>query len=149
MLSIGKAAKASGCKVQTIRYYEHIGLIQKAVRNEGNQRSYRASDIDRLKFIRHARTLGFSTTVIKNLIQLDSHQDISCLQVDSIAREQLELVELRIRQLQSLANELNNMLSQCQGEKIANCKIMQSLHEHRDCDNHDPLTLEGEAPYQK
>lgn len=141
MLSIGKVSKASGCKVQTIRYYEQIGLIQKAIRNEGNQRSYRPCDIERLLFIRHARSLGFSTHVIKDLLQLDAHQQMSCSQVDTIAKEQLSLVELRINQLQNLANELKNMLTQCQGGNIAHCKIMQSLHEHNHCDKHDPLEL--------
>lgn len=148
MQTIGKVAKASGCKVQTIRYYEKIGLIQAAVRNQGNQRLYRDGDIERLQFIRHARGLGFSTDVIKDLLQLDSHQQMSCLQVDTIAREQLELVKRRISQLQSLASELNNMLEQCQGENIANCKIMLSLHDHSHCDNHNPMTLNGEAPHQ-
>lgn len=145
MLSIGNVAKASGCKVQTIRYYEQIGLIQKAVRNEGNQRLYRACEIERLLFIRHARSLGFSTHVIKDLLKLDSHQKMSCLHVDSIAKEQLALVERRINQLQNLANELKNMLAQCKGGNIENCKIMQSLHDHKHCDQHNPLDLEGKS----
>lgn len=145
MLSIGKVAKASGCKVQTIRYYEQIGLIQEATRSEGNQRFYKDTDIERLQFIRHARSLGFSTDVIKELLQLNDYQEMSCSEVDTIARQQLVLVKQRIKQLQSLAKELNNMLTQCQGNNVADCKIMQTLQDHSHCNDHTPLTLEGEA----
>jgi len=149
MLSIGKVAKASGCKVQTIRYYEQIGLIEEATRSEGNQRCYRAGDIERLQFIRHARTLGFSTDVIKELLQLNDHQEMSCQEVDIIAKQQLVLIEQHISQLQSLANELNNMLSQGQGDNIAHCKIMLALNEHSHCTDHKPLNWEVDAPSRK
>ncbi|WP_119394064.1 MerR family transcriptional regulator [Salinibius halmophilus] len=141
MLTIGKIAKASGCKVQTIRYYEQIGLIAAASRTEGNQRLYRQADVDRLQFIRHARSLGFSTDTIKDLLTLENHSEMSCAAVDNIAREQLALVQGRIKQLQSLAKELESMISQCAHEDIAHCKILQALHEHDHCDDHKPLDV--------
>ncbi|MFT5722227.1 MAG: DNA-binding transcriptional MerR regulator [Motiliproteus sp.] len=145
MLSIGQVAKASGCKVQTIRYYEHIGLIQDVARNAGQQRCYRRSDIERLQFIRHARSLGFSTEVIKELLQLNNHQEMSCADVDAIAKHQLMLVQQRLDRLQNLADELNNMIVQCQGSNVESCRIMAALHEHSDCKDHKPLTLETDA----
>lgn len=149
MLSIGKAAKASGCKVQTIRYYEQIGLIQEATRSDGNQRFYKESDIDRLQFIRHARSLGFSTDVIKQLLQLNDHQELSCSEVDVLARQQLVLIKQQIKQLQSLAKELNGMITQCEGNNVANCKILQTLQDHSHCSDHKPLTLEADGPKSK
>lgn len=144
MLSIGKVAKATGCKVQTIRYYEKIGLIKDAVRSAGNQRFYQPGDIDRLLFIRHARSLGFSTEVIRELLQLNDAQETSCADVDIIATRQLELIRRQIGQLQNLASELDQMISQCQGNQISQCKIIQSLHKHSHCDEHQPLTLASE-----
>ncbi|MFT6913730.1 MAG: Cu(I)-responsive transcriptional regulator [Motiliproteus sp.] len=145
MLSIGKVAKASGCKVQTIRYYEKIGLIQEAARNAGNQRAYRTRDIERLQFIRHARALGFSTDAIKELLQLNNHREMSCADVDAIAKHQLMLVQQRLDRLQNLADELNSMIAQCQGDKVESCKILAALQEHNHCKDHKALTLEADA----
>lgn len=141
MLTIGKIAKASGCKVQTIRYYEQIGLIAAAARSEGNQRLYKQADIERLQFIRHARSLGFSTETIKELLALEDHAQMSCDSVDNLARKQLQLVNGRIQQLQSLAVELESMISQCAHEDIAHCKILQALHQHDQCTEHKPLDV--------
>lgn len=141
MLSIGKIAKASGCKVQTIRYYEQIGLIPAASRSEANQRLYRKEDIDLLLFIRHARSLGFSIEMIKELLALENHQDMSCSTVDNLARKQLTLIQQRIRLLQSLASELESMIEQCSRENISQCKVLQTLHLHKNCSDHQSLDL--------
>lgn len=141
MQTIGKMAKASGCKVQTIRYYEQIGLISAPTRSSGNQRLYRESDIDRLQFIRHARSLGFATETIKALLALENHSDMSCEAVDNIARQQLQLVRQRIQQLQSLATELESMISQCAHQDISQCKILKALHEHDHCQDHQPMDV--------
>lgn len=141
MLTIGKIANASGCKVQTIRYYEQIGLIAAAARSEGNQRLYKQADIERLQFIRHARSLGFSTETIKELLALEDHAQMSCESVDNLARKQLALVNGRIEQLQSLAEELESMISQCAHHDIGHCKILQALHQHDQCAEHKPLDV--------
>jgi DNA-binding transcriptional MerR regulator len=83
---IGQAARQSGVKVPTIRYYEQIGLLPAPPRSEGNRRQYDADDLRRLAFIRHARELGFETDAIRALLALQDEPDQSCASADQIAR---------------------------------------------------------------
>lgn len=129
-LTIGRVAEAAGCKVQTIRYYEQIGLLPEPLRSEGNQRRYGQSDIDRLRFIRHARELGFPLDAIRALLSLADTPGQSCVAADAIARAQLREVERRISRLQALKGELERMVEQCQGGKIADCRVIEVLGKH-------------------
>ncbi len=81
MLSIGTLAKCTGTKVQTIRYYEQIGLLPEPGRTEGGQRRYSEGDLDRLAFIRHARLLGFTLDAIRELLDLSDNPARSCAEV--------------------------------------------------------------------
>ena len=126
-LTIGQVSKVTGCKVQTIRYYEEIGLLPPPARSEGNQRIYEQSQIGRLVFIRHARQLGFPLDSIRELLRLADEPDQSCAAVDAIANAQLGDVEQRIAQLQSLKGELERMIAQCRGGSIADCRIIEAL----------------------
>ncbi len=78
MLAIGTLAKRTGTKVQTIRYYEQIGLLPEPGRTEGGQRRYGDEDLDRLAFIRHARQLGFTLEAIRELLDLSDNPSRSC-----------------------------------------------------------------------
>mgnify|MGYP003138071549 CR=1 FL=1 len=73
MLTIGTLSKKTGTKVQTIRYYEQIGLMPEPGRTEGGQRRYDNAQLDRLSFIRHSRQLGFSLDAIRELLDLSDH----------------------------------------------------------------------------
>ena len=85
-LTIGRAARAAGCKVQTIRYYEQIGLLPAPARSEGNQRLYETEDIRRLLFIRRARALGFPLPAIRDLLSLCDEPEQPCEAADAIAK---------------------------------------------------------------
>ena len=89
MLTIGSLAKKTGTKVQTIRYYEQIGLMPEPGRTGGGQRRYGDAELDRLSFIRHSRQLGFPLDVIRELLDLSDHPDKSCDEADAIARRQV------------------------------------------------------------
>ncbi|MBW7835368.1 MAG: helix-turn-helix domain-containing protein [Sphingomonadales bacterium] len=138
MFTIGRLARRTGAKVQTIRYYEEIGLLSKPPRSEGNQRLYGEQEVDRLAFIRHARELGFSLAAVRDLLSLSDSPGQSCEAADVIARCQLEAVEARIARLQSLKRELERMIEQCQGGKIADCRVIEVLSDHNQCltENH-------------
>ncbi len=136
-LSIGRVARATGCKVQTIRYYEGIGLLPQPHRTNGNQRQYDESAIGRLSFIRHARELGFSLEAIRDLLALSDDPDNSCADVDRVAQRHLDQVESRIARLQSLQRELKRMLTQCRGGKVATCKVIDVLSDHSLCVSDD------------
>ncbi|MCI2395700.1 helix-turn-helix domain-containing protein [Aliiroseovarius sediminis] len=133
MLSIGIMAKRTGTKVQTIRYYEQIGLMPEPGRTEGGQRRYGGVELDRLAFIRHARELGFSLEAIRELLDLSDSPERSCAQVDAVAQRQLKEVEARIARLEALRIELQRMLSECNADRVADCRILQVLRDHEEC----------------
>ncbi|WP_259780579.1 MerR family transcriptional regulator [Aestuariispira ectoiniformans] len=135
--TIGRVAKAANCKVQTIRYYEQIGLIPAPARTAGNQRVYDNSTIQRLKFIRHARELGFPLQAIRDLTSLSSHPEQSCEAADQIAKEQLADVDHRLQRLQALRDELARMVEQCKGGRIEDCRVIEVLSDHNLCQTDD------------
>lgn len=132
-LSIGTLARLTGCKVQTVRYYEQIGLMPSPERTGGNQRLYGRAHADRLAFIRHGRELGFPLDAIRQLLTLSDEPERSCVKADQIARVQLSAVESRIVRLQALKAELERMIEQCRGGKIAECRIIEVLSDHHQC----------------
>jgi len=126
-MKIGQLGKATGTNVETIRYYERIGLLPKAGRTGGNYRDYAEPDVQRLTFIRHARGLGFEIADIRSLLDLGEQPDRDCSEADHIASGHLSAVERKIKQLEKLRMELQRMISQCRGGQIADCRIMQAL----------------------
>jgi len=131
--SIGQMAKAGHCKVQTIRYYEQIKLLDIPTRNSGNQRIYNQTQFNRLKFIRHSRELGFSLDQIREILTLSDNPTHSCQQVDDIARSHLQDIESKILRLTGMKKELKRMMKQCHGDQIADCRIIEVLSNHQLC----------------
>ncbi len=131
--SIGKMAKAGNCRVQTIRYYEQIGLLALPERTEGNQRIYYQEHLDKLRFIRHSRELGFSLVQIKEILTISEDPFHSCEEVDQIAHSHLQDVESKIKRLQSMRKELKRMITQCAGKQVADCRIIEVLSNHTLC----------------
>ena len=126
-LSIGDLARATNTKVVTIRYYEQIGLLPPAERTSSNYRSYSSAHVGRLSFIRRARDIGFSIEQIRELLGLSDQPERPCEAVDAIARQHLTEVERKIRDLQALQRELDNIISQCGCGTIAECRIIEAL----------------------
>lgn len=140
MLTIGGLAKRTGTKVQTIRYYEQIGLLPEPCRTEGGQRRYSSEQLDKLSFIRHSRQLGFSLEAIRELLDLSDHPNQSCDMADAIARRQLKQVEQRIARLQALRTELKRMVKECSGGRTADCRVLEVLRDHSEClTDHDEI----------
>src|SRR3546814_19125729 len=98
-LTIGEAARATGTKAETIRYYERIGLLPRPGRTAGNYRSYGADDVARLSFVRRARGPGFSLDQVRELLDLSERSDRPCDTVDAIACTHLAEVERKIAAL--------------------------------------------------
>lgn len=126
-LNIGALAKATNTKVETIRWYERVGLLPVPPRTAGNYRTYGAADLGRLSFIRRARDLGFSLEQIRALLDLALDREDSCDAVDAIAREHLGEVDRKIADLQALRRELASVIGQCRHGKIAECRIIEAL----------------------
>ena len=131
--TIGVLSKETGVKVTTIRYYETIGLMDVPDRTPSGQRVYAAPDVERLKFIRHARDLGFPIESISAFIELQQNSDKTCAEIDKIAQHHLLDVQSRLRQLRSLEMELQRMVSACAGGKVTSCKILETLANHENC----------------
>jgi len=133
MLAIGTLAKRTGTNVQTIRYYEQIGLLPEPGRTGGGQRRYGEDDLDRLAFVRHARDLGFGLDAIRELLDLSDRPDRPCADVDAIARRHLSDVERRIERLETLKIELHRMLAECGAGRVAECRVLGVLQDHSEC----------------
>lgn len=133
-VAIGEAARVSGVKVPTIRYYEQIGILPAPERTDSQRRLYDPTDLRRLAFIRHARELGFDLEAIRTLLSLQDDPDRSCGAADEIARARLAEVEQRIANLMSLKTELERMLAMCAEGRAADCRVIETLadptHQH-------------------
>ncbi len=125
--SIGEAARQSGVKVPTIRYYEEIGLLPRIARSEGNRRFYDEADLRRLSFIRHARELGFEVEAIRTLLELQDNPEQPCERADAIAHARLADVERRIASLHLLRGELQKMLRECAAGRVGECRVIETL----------------------
>jgi DNA-binding transcriptional MerR regulator len=126
-VSIGELSRQTGVKVPTIRYYEQVGLLSVPARTEGKQRRYGATDIMRLNFIRHGRELGFEVDDIRELLALSAQPEKPCDDADKITARHLAAVDQRISQLTALRGELTRMLDNCNGGRVADCRVLESL----------------------
>lgn len=124
---IGALAEATDTKVETIRYYERIGLLPEPARTSGNYRAYSSEHLDRLSFIRRARDLGFTLDQVRALLGLADNEDKDCCAVDALARDHLSEIDRKIADLKALRRELNDLIGQCRRGKIADCKIISAL----------------------
>ena len=132
-IPIGEAARQSGVKVPTIRYYEQIGLVPAPARSDGNRRHYEAAGLRRLAFIRHARELGFDIEAIRTLLALQDNPQQSCASADAIAKARLGDVDQRIASLTALKAELEMMVDGCSHGHVATCRVIEVLADHGQC----------------
>ncbi|MEA3539305.1 MAG: MerR family transcriptional regulator [Pseudomonadota bacterium] len=129
-LTIGELGKATDTKVETIRYYERIGLLPKPPRTGGNYRAYDAVELGRLSFIRRARDLGFPLDQVRALLSLSDDRGRDCATVDALARDHLSEVERKIADLTALRRELAALITSCGGGTVADCRIIEALAPH-------------------
>lgn len=130
-LTIGSLARHTGTNVQTIRYYEQIGLMPTPLRTEGNQRRYDDEHRRRLGFIRNARDLGFSIDTISILLGLAGDPDRSCTKVMAIAEENLVAVQQRLARLRALEKSLKAMITSCDRGDVGGCTIIEALSDQK------------------
>ncbi|QRG05717.1 helix-turn-helix domain-containing protein [Xanthobacter dioxanivorans] len=126
-LAIGELGRLTDTKVETIRYYERIGLLAEPARTAGNYRAYGPQHLNRLSFIRRSRDLGFSLDQVRALLDLSDDRDCSCQAVDAIAKAHLAEVDRKIADLRALRRELRSMVDQCRSGTVAECRIIEAL----------------------
>jgi Cd(II)/Pb(II)-responsive transcriptional regulator len=129
-MKIGVLSKVSGCSIQTIRYYEKEGLLRHPVRSEGNFRLYDTESLKELEFVKHCRSLDIPLSDIKQLITLKQNPKDSCSSVNELIDKQLQLVNRRINELNSLKASLQDMSLSChESNMIEDCGILKTLDE--------------------
>lgn len=127
--SIGDMSKQTGCKVETIHYYEKIKIMFEPPRTAGGHRIYSLTDVKRLNFIRKCRNLGFTIEQVRELLRFIDEPNHFCGEVKAMAMVQYRTVQEKIDELNHLQQALNTMIIQCKGENysIENCPIIDAL----------------------
>ena len=126
-LTIGDLGKATNTKVETVRYYERIGLMPAPKRSASNYRKYGAGHVEHLGFIRRSRALGFNLDQVRDLLSLADDRGRSREAIDEIARAHLAEIDRKLTDLKALRHELDALLRQCRHGVIAECRIIKAL----------------------
>jgi MerR family copper efflux transcriptional regulator len=127
-LTIGKLAERAGVGVDTVRFYERLGLLPRATRSESGYRLFGEEAAERLRFIRRAKTLGFSLSDAAELLRLADGGTRP--KVRAIAQARLNQIESSIRELTALRSVLADLLGRCRGKgTVTGCPIVESLSE--------------------
>ena len=127
----GQLAAESGCNIETIRYYEQIGLMPEPHRSSVGHRLYGQEEAKRLNFIRRCRELGFNQEEIRGLLELVDSDDFTCAEVRALTSEHLSDVQERIKDLRRLERVLKKMIAECVGRKVPECAIIDALFQRR------------------
>ena len=126
-LGIGDLSKRSGCHIETIRYYERIGLMPVATRSEGGHRLYGEGHARRLGFIRRSRELGFTLDEIRTLLKLVDGGRYTCAEVKCITVHHLDDVRRKVADLRKIARVLEEMATQCDGGTVPKCPVIDAM----------------------
>ena len=146
-MRIGDLAQATQCSVETVRYYERAGLLPSPVRSSGNYRLYGPHHVERLRFIRHCRSLDMSHEEIRTLLAFRDAPEKRCDDVNALLDEHIGHVARRIAELRALERELRHLRKQCRAVNAArDCGIMRSLG--RDS-RRSPMTNEGHGQLRR
>ena len=126
-MKIGQLSEKTNCKIETIRYYEKTGLIPEPNRTESGYRNYDETHLKRLVFIRRSRELGFTIKEIRVLLQLVDGREYSCANINAIATEHIAGIRQKITDLKNLEKTLSRIASQCSGNSVPECPIIDAL----------------------
>jgi len=131
-LGIGEVARRAECKVETVRYYEQIGILPPPERSAGGQRRYDVDHLKRLRFVRRARGLGFTLDEVRNLLQVADDPDPTCAEVAQIARVHLGDIRAKIAHLRRLEAVLDELVAACADGARPDCPIIETLSREAD-----------------
>lgn len=123
----GQLARKTGCNLETIRYYEKVGLLPDPPRSANGYRVYPPDLVQRLQFVMHARDLGFSMEEILSLLSLTDTGMQTCAQVMGKTQAHLADVRRRMADLQKIERTLSRTLAECSGENVPQCAMLDAL----------------------
>ena len=131
MIPIGALAARTRCNIETIRFYEKIGILEKPARTEGGHRAYARAHVERLTFIRRARDLGFTLDEVRALLRLAEASDVPCAAVKDLAATHLAEVRTKIADLRAMRKVLTILIAQCDTRGDAadqpGCPLIETL----------------------
>jgi MerR family mercuric resistance operon transcriptional regulator len=129
-LTIGQVARQAGVAVDTVRFYERRGLLKEPARKESGYRQYTEDVVDRLRFIRRAKDLGFSLKEIAELLALRVDATTTCAEVKDLAAAKIADIEAKIRSLGRVKAALRKVANRCRGcGPTSECPILEALEE--------------------
>jgi MerR family copper efflux transcriptional regulator len=126
-MNIGEVANASGVSAKMVRHYEESGLIRPATRSESNYRTYSQNDVEVLRFVKRARTLGFPMKQIAMLLALWEDRSRPSSEVKELARQHIAELNARIAELTEMRDTLEHLARHCRGDSRPECPILEGL----------------------
>ena len=126
-MNIGEVAKASGVSAKMIRHYEAVGLIPAVARTDAGYRQYGDADMHTLRFVRHARDLGFSIVEIGELVGLWQNRKRPSRQVRALAQAHIQELEQKAQELLAMKATLEHLVHRCHGDDRPDCPILDTL----------------------
>ena len=134
--AIGEMSRRTGVKIETVRYYEKIGMMPKPKRSEGGNRLYNTEQLQRLFFIKRCREIGFSQSEIKALLSMVDRDDVTCAEVHSITTDHVADIRQKIKDLRKLEKVLTHMANECSQGDLPECPIIEILFTGAPIDTH-------------
>jgi MerR family mercuric resistance operon transcriptional regulator len=126
-IAIGVLSKHTGTNIETIRYYERVGLLPAPARSSGGYRLYGTGHLKRLNFIRRARTLGFSIGEVRTLLRLADERKRPCAEVRVVAEAHLKDVRAKIVDLRRMERVLKATVARCAEGRRSDCPVIEAL----------------------
>ncbi len=126
-MNIGTIAKKADLPIKTVRYYADIGLVSPSGRSEAGYRIYGEVELNKLRFVRSARSFGFTVEECRELLGLYEDRDRSSRDVKRMALQRISEIEDKMAELQTLHDELSRLASSCHGDDRADCPILTGL----------------------
>jgi MerR family mercuric resistance operon transcriptional regulator len=132
-LTIGKVAKEANVNIETVRYYERLGLISKPPRTESGYRQFPVEVVQRIKFIKRAQELGFTLLEVNKLLSVSDGKDYDCHDIQQFASKKLEEIEQKISDLEKIKSILYDLSKKCPGQSpLDKCSILEEFKEGSD-----------------
>ena len=126
--SIGQVSRQTGVHIETVRYYERIGLVPEPDRTSGGNRQYSHADLKRLFFVKRCRELGFSLDEIRALMEMVDRDDFTCGQVHEMTIAHLATIQQKLKDLRRLEKSLKQMAAQCSKGDVPECPVIDTLY---------------------
>ena len=127
-IAIGSLSKHTSTNIETIRYYERVGLLPTPARSPGGYRLYGTDHVKRLNFVRRARTLKFSIGAVRTLLRLADERERPCAEVRVVAEAHLRDVRAKIADLRRMERVLKATVARCAAGRRVHCPVIEALY---------------------